>query len=72
MFKRLKCWWRGHHTYYPSYMQLEYTGEYGWAKVPVKEFQYECDTCETKTEWMRVSKKYQWEKDNNPRWSNQP
>lgn len=72
MLRRLKCWWRGHHTYYPCYMQREYVGSYGSANVPVKEFQYKCETCNTKTEWTRVSKQEQWESENNPCWGNEP
>lgn len=72
MFKRLKCWWRGHHTYWPSFMDRHTFTAARHPKHVGKQFQYECETCGKKTGWMRKAKQLQWELENNPSWSKKP
>jgi len=72
VIKWLKCWWRGHHTYFPSYMERHIVRSGRHAKHIGKEFQYTCQTCRAKTGWIRKAKQLQWELEHNPSWSNEP
>jgi len=67
-----KCWWRGRHTYYPSFMERHMVRVGRHAKHVGKEFEYTCETCGEKTGWIRKSKQAQWELEHNPSWSNKP
>ena len=72
MLKKIKCWWRGHHTYFPLFVERHTVTAGSHAKHLFKKVQYECETCGAKTGWIRKANQAQWELDNNPSWSNKP